>query len=30
MDLFLKRSDAKEVKVNWLQDVGPIYSDDEI
>ena len=29
MDLFLKKSDAKEVKVNWLQDVEPIYSDDE-
>ena len=25
MDLFLKRPDAKEVKVNWLQDIGPIY-----
>ncbi len=28
-DLFLKRSDAKEVKVNWLQDVGPIYPNDD-
>ena len=25
MDLFLKRPDAEEIKVNWLQDIGPIY-----
>ena len=25
MGLFLKRPDAEEIKVNWLQDIGPIY-----
>ena len=29
MGLFSKRPDAKEVKVNWLQDIGPIYPNDD-
>ena len=29
MRLFLKRPDAEEIKVNWLQDIGPIYPNDD-
>ena len=29
MGLFLKRPDAEEIKVNWLQDIGPIYPNDD-